>query len=179
MKRLGVACREKIIDEIEQRYSGSNACLFIGLNKLGAFDVNLLRNDLRSMDTQIMLSKNTLIKRAMEKLGREEVDEFLNESTGMVFINSDAIAEACKKLVDFSKEKEGAITVKGGYLDEKKLAESDVVNLAKLPPKPVLLGMAVSAIASPLTGFLSAMKQVPQKFVWAVEEIKKKKSEKE
>lgn len=176
MKRLGVVCREKIVDEIGDKFTKANACLFVGLNKLKAFDFNLLRNDLRKSDTSIMLSKNTLIQRAFTKAGKEDVEGFLQESTGVVFINTEDVVPVCKALVDFSKEKEGAIALRGGYLAERRLEEKDVESLAKLPPKNVLLGMAVSAIASPLTGFLSAMKQVPQKFVWALEEIKKKKS---
>ncbi len=176
MKKLGLICREKIVEEIEQGFSNSTACLFLGVNNLTAFDFNMLRNDLHKSDTRILLSKNTLIKRAFQKLGREDVDTFLHDSTGVVFVQGEDIALTCKALVDFSKEKENAVVVRGGYIQERKLDENDITNLASLPPKNILLGMAVSAIASPLTGFLAALNQIPQKFVWALEEIKKKKS---
>ena len=48
-----------------------------------------------------------------------------------------------------------------------------ITDLAKLPPKEVLLGMAVSGIASPLTGFISTMNQMMLNFLWTVEEIRK------
>jgi len=50
--------------------------------------------------------------------------------------------------------------------------------LAKLPSKEVLLGMAVSALAAPLSGFANVLNQVILKFVWAIEEIKKTKDKK-
>ncbi|HDN86010.1 MAG TPA: hypothetical protein ENG49_02170 [Candidatus Omnitrophica bacterium] len=66
--------------------------------------------------------------------------------------------------------------LKGGYLKEKRVEESQILELAKLPPRDILLGMAVMSLASPLTGFLNSLNQVILKFVWVVEELKKKKS---
>ena len=177
MKRLGLLCRERMVDEVKEGYSDSKACFFIGFNKLDAFSLNLLRNDLGKMNARILLSKNTIIKKALAGIGKDDVDDFLNGSTSLVFIYDDDIVAPCKKLVDFSKEKEGALIFKGGYLQEKRIGEEDIIALSKMPSRKVLLGMAVAALASPLTGFLGALKQIPQRFLWVVEEIKKKKSE--
>jgi large subunit ribosomal protein L10 len=117
-----------------------------------------------------------LVKRAFGDLEISDTAEFLTEETGIVFVHDKDIVRAAKVLVDFSKENEN-FQVKGGLLKGEKLDASAFNALAKLPPKEVLLGMAVGAMASPLTGFLTSLKQVILKFVWAVEEIKKNKGQ--
>jgi len=177
MKRLGLVCRERMVEEIKEGYADAKACLFVGFNKLNAFSLNLLRNNLRKINVCILLSKNTMIKKALESIGKDDVDGFLKESTSLVFIYGEDIVKPFKTLVDFSTENEGTLVLKGGYLQEKKLDKNDIVNIAKLPSREVFLGIVVSAIASPLTGFLAALNQIPQRFLWVIEEIKKKKSE--
>lgn len=176
MKRIGLVYRERMVEEIKERYADASACLFVGFNKLNAFSLNLLRNELRKMNTRIVLSKNTMIKRALESLGKDDVDVFLNDSTILVFMYEEDIVKPFKTLVDFSKENEGTLMLKGGYLQEKKLKGDDILDIAKLPSREVLLAKAVSTIASPLTGFLAALNQIPQKLAWVIEEIRKKKS---
>ena len=121
MKRIGLVCRERMVEEIKEIYADANVCLFVGVNKLNAFSLNLLRNELKKMNTRIVLSKNTMIKRALESLGKDDVDVFLNDSTLLVFMSEEDIVKPFKTLVDFSKENEGTLVLKGGYLQEKKI----------------------------------------------------------
>jgi large subunit ribosomal protein L10 len=84
------------------------------------------------------------------------------------------MVKAAKALIDFSKENE-SLQLRGGVIKGQKLAAENIAALAKLPSKEMLLGMAVSGFASPITGFLTALNQVILKFVWVIEEIKNKK----
>lgn len=173
--KLGLVVREKLIGEILARAKDNNACFFVGFNKLEAFPYNCLRNDLRAADAIFFVTKNSLFKRAFEDLGWKDFNEFLQGETGVVFVYDKDVVKTCKILVDRTKENE-ALFLKGAFLGEGKLTATQVKALAKLPPKEVLIGMAVGGLAAPITGFLTVLNQVILKFVWALEEIKKKKS---
>ncbi|RKY33975.1 MAG: 50S ribosomal protein L10 [Candidatus Omnitrophota bacterium] len=175
-KKVGLLFRERIVEEIKTKISQSQGYLFIGFNKLKAFAFNQLRNELRKTNAIIFVSKNSLIKRALQEINVDDFNGFLKDSTGLVFIFDEDIVKVCKILVNFSKENENSMILKGGYLKEKRIEESQILELAKLPPRDILLGMAVMSLASPLTGFLNSLNQVILKFVWVVEELKKKKS---
>ena len=58
-----------------------------------------------------------------------------------------------------------------------KFGSKELASISKLPSRPVLLGMAVNCIASPLTSFANGLNQIILKFVWAIEEIRKKKEQ--
>ena len=176
MKKIGLLVRETIVDQVKQKAQDSNACIFLDFSKLPAFSVNLLRNDLADAGANMFVAKNTLLKKSFEDMGYSEFDELLDKETAVVFVQDIDVVKPCKILFDFSKENEN-LKLKGGFLKEKKISAKDVDAMAKLPSKEVLLGMAVRGIASPLSGFLSCLNQVITKFVWVIEDIKKKKEQ--
>ncbi len=174
-KKIGLLYREKMVEEIKDQYLRSQACVFIGFSKLKALAFNNLRIELRKLDTPVFVSKNSLFKKALVALDRKDFDNFFVESTGLVFIPDEDITIVCKTLVNFAKANEGCLILKGGYLKEKKLEGTDIAKIADLPSRNILLGMIVSGFASPLTGFLSSLNQIILKFLWVIEEIRKKK----
>ena len=176
-KRIGLITRERIVQEFKEKAKDTQGCLFVGLSKIGAFAINSLRNGLKDTGARIFVTKNSLFKRAIKDLDWQGVDEFFDSETGVVFIYDEDIVKSCKVLVDFTKENE-SLSLKGGFIKDKKITAKEINFLAKLPPKAILLGQAVSAIASPLTGFLSSLNQIILKFTWVVEEIKKTKDKK-
>jgi large subunit ribosomal protein L10 len=109
-------------------------------------------------------------------LGWEDLNGFLGQGTGIVFVYNKDIVKACKILVDFSKENEN-LQLRGGFLKTQKITPEELNALAKLPPKEILLGMVVNGFASPLMSFMSAMNNIILKFLWVVEEIKKTKTQ--
>ncbi len=175
MKRIGVVVREKIVDEIKENIKGSEGCFFINFNRVKAFSVSQLRNNLRVTGASVYVAKNSLLTRAFDDR-KETLNNLIGQETAVIFIHDKDIVKTCKALVDFAKENE-ILKINGGFIKDKLVTTDEVNALSKLPPKEVLLGMAVSGLASPLSGFISTLNQVILKFVWAIEEIKKKKPE--
>ena len=177
MKKIGLLVREDIISEVNDRASDISGCFFFSFNKVNASSFNRLRNDLRNTEARVFVAKNNLLQRAFDKLGWEDGESLSGTETAMVFSYGADVVNVCKVLVGFSKENE-FFQIKGGILKDKKVDSKEITALSKLPPREVVLGMALGAIASPLTGFLGALNQVIQKFVWAIEEVKKTKEQK-
>tara|TARA_B100000315_G_scaffold257534_1_gene306700 strand:+ start:1339 stop:1884 length:546 start_codon:yes stop_codon:yes gene_type:complete len=176
-KKVGLMTREKIISEIKERAQEAQACYFISFNKLPAYPFNVLRNDLAASNTKVFITKNSLFLKALSEIGWEDFDNLLEAETALVLVYDEDVVKPAKTLVDFSKEFE-SLKLKGGVIKDKKVGAKELIALAKLPSREVLLGTALSAISSPLTGFLSALNQIICKFVWVVEEIKKVKETK-
>jgi large subunit ribosomal protein L10 len=176
-KKIGVIARETMVAEVKEHIIVAQACFFIGFSRVQAFPFNTLRNNLREAGARVLITKNTLFKLALADIGQSVPDTFLEAETGVVFVNDEDVVKACKILVEFSQENE-FIALKGGLIKDRQLTAKELISIAKLPSKEVLMGMAVSAIASPLTGLLVVMNQMILKFVWVVEEIKKVKEKK-
>jgi len=177
MKRIGQVAREKIIEEIRADCKKSEGCFFISFNKVKAASISKLRNSLRVNASHVYVAKNALLQKAFDEVDKQGLVGFVNGETGVVFVYDKDIVKTCKALVDFAKENE-ILQLKGGFLKNRKVTTEEVTALAKLPSKEVLLGMAVGALAAPITGILSTFNQIILKFVWALEEVKKTKEKK-
>ncbi|MCM8824270.1 MAG: 50S ribosomal protein L10 [Candidatus Omnitrophica bacterium] len=173
MKRVGLIYREKIIELLLKEWDNTDTCLLVGFDKVKAFNLNQLRNELRKEKSKMFVSKKSLIARAFQDKGISCDSNLLAESKAIVFVSDDMV-KITKLLLDFSKENEG-FSLKGGFIKDKPLTFKQLEEIADLPSKEVLIGMAVMAIASPLTGFLGTMKNIILKFIWLIEELKKKK----
>ncbi len=173
MKRIGVVVREKIVDEIKESINQAEGCFFVNFNKVKALSISQLRNNLRTIKAKVYVAKNSLLTKAFDS-NRDNVAGFINGEPAVIFVHDKDIVKTAKALVDFAKENE-ILKIQGGLLDNKTLSSEEMSALAKLPPKEILLGMAVSGLASPITGFVSTLNQVILKFLWTVEEIKKNK----
>lgn len=177
MKKIGLLTREKIVEELKEKVTSAEGLFFISFNKVKAFSFNGLRNNLKDSKTSILVAKNSLFKKALSELGWENIEELLDAETGIVFVNDEDVVKPCKILVEFAKESE-TLQIKGGVIKDRKVTPKEIVALAKLPPKEVLLGMAVSAIAAPLSGFVNSLNQIILKFVWTISEVKEAKEKK-
>jgi len=175
MKKIGLLYREKIIEKITNSWSQKEARIFVNFSKISAFNFNILRNTLRKEGSFIFVSRNSLITRALASFVKDSINNFIDGSTGVVFVNYDDIVKISKILFDFSKENEGFI-LKGAVLGDKQLSFDELEKISKLPSREVLIAQAVMGIASPLTGFVATLNNILLKFLYLVEEIKNKKS---
>ncbi len=177
MKKIGLVIREKITRDLKDKLGETEGCFFIGFNKLDAFSFNRLRNDLKDAGAQVFITKNSIYERSFNALGWKDFQDLIQDETGMVLVYDKDVVKSCKILAEFKKESE-ALNIKGAIVNEKKISAQDIDSMAKLPSKEVLLGMAVSGLASPLSGMVNSLNQIILKFVWALEEVKKTKDKK-
>ena len=79
----------------------------------------------------------------------------------MTFVRGDAAA-AAKALRDFRRSTQNTLLeFKGGWMDGQALSPEDVDAIAQLPSKEVLVGRLVGMIASPLSGLVTALNNLP------------------
>lgn len=122
------------------------------------------------------MCKNTLFWIALgDAPFREEIKDSLRGSTGIVFGYDDPVV-AIKKTLEFS-EKNEKLKLKKGVVEGKVYSPQDLKEIAKLPPKNVLLGMLLGGMSSTLTKMAYALKAVNLKLLYALEALKNKKAQ--
>jgi len=132
-----------------------------------------LRRSLKKSNAEFVVTKNRLLKRALgEKL--PAIETLLEKPTATLFAYADEVAPL-KELLKFFKVMTFGKT-KGGLLGNTALTEEEVMRLATLPTKDVLLGKLVRQLNSPIQGLHYALQWNLNKFVWALEAVKNKKT---
>ncbi len=154
--------KEALVKEIETLAKKSASILIVGYQKMTVKELSTLRRNLRKNTSQFGVYKNTLVRRAAEKLGVKDVGltNALNGANGFIF-SSDAL-EISKLVVKFSKNNE-KLVLKGAIQDGKFIDAAQVKVLASLPGRQQLLSMLASALQGPIRKLAVAVKAVADK----------------
>jgi large subunit ribosomal protein L10 len=154
------------VDELKAKVESTSTAVVTEYRGMTVAQISTLRRQLRTLDADYKVFKNTLVRRAIEGTAVAPLDEFLEGPTAIAFVNGDVSAVA-KALRDFAKATP-TLVVKGGVLDGKTLTLSDLTALAELPPRDVLLARFAGLLASPLSTMAGLLKAIPQNLAYGL-----------
>lgn len=138
-------------------------------------EVTELRKQLRGVKAEYRIVKNTLAARAAEGTVLAGLKAHLKGPTGVVIGYDDPVLPT-KVLKDFigAEKREEKIKMTAGVLEGKLLQPADLVAVAKLPKKEVLIAMLLSAMQGPIRGVVYTLSAVLSKFVRVIAAIQDK-----
>ena len=149
------------IEEIKSMIQGCNGMVVVSYQGISVADDTQLRAKFRAENVQYKVLKNRLVQRALNELGIEGFDKYLEGSSAFAFANGDALA-AAKIVVEQGKTVK-ALKAKCGLMDGAFIDETVVTKLASIPSKEVLLAQLLGMLQSPISGFARAIQQVAEK----------------
>ena len=161
------------VKEIKELFTNSRASVFTEYRGLTVAQLKELRDRLRESDATYKVYKNTLVRIAAKEAGLS-IDDTLVGPVAIAFANSDAVS-AAKALNDFSVA-DKALILKGGVLGETVMSTDDIVALAKLPTREVLLAQIAGTIQSPLTKSAGLFQAFTRNAAYAFKALADKKS---
>ncbi|MDA8217314.1 MAG: 50S ribosomal protein L10 [Dehalococcoidales bacterium] len=145
------------VKEIADELANSQLAVLADYRGLTVAEIGQLRRQLREGETQLMVAKNTLIKRAAAQSGVESsVEQFLAGPTAVAFVHSRDIAKSAKALSTYARASK-VFAIKGGILGKRVLAADLVQQLADLPPREVLLARVVGGMQAPISGLVTVL----------------------
>ncbi len=173
MVKFGKTTRELLIKEITKEFKTEGGVIFSNFRNLNVEKISQLRRTLKSSSTRFKVVKNSMAKRALDKVGLKQLSEFTTEMCAVSLIAPDNI-DAIRQLVNFSKENE-AFKISGGFIEGQVLSLEKIKELASLPAKPELLSIALMRMKSPVYGFVNTLSGVMRGLVNVIEQLKLKK----
>ena len=132
-----------------------------------------LRTRLLDADTRFQVVKNTLTERAADQAGAATLKELLTGPTALVYVRGDA-AQAAKTLRDYGRQND-LLPFKGGLMGEQTLAPEQILAIAALPSRDVLIAQLVGVTASPITGLVRGLGALVGGLAVALGQIREKK----
>ncbi len=133
-----------------------------GEKGLSVAQVQELKHLLKSMHSQYLVIKKTLIDIALRDLKYDGVDVFgMEGAMGLVLGDDDPYAVA-KKIYEFSRKNQ-ALKFFGALLDGKFIDKEKFMEIAKMPSKEVLIGRLVGMLTYPMRGLAVALNEVAKK----------------
>ena len=155
-----------VVSEVRGRLDAASAVLLTEYRGLDVPALAELRRSLREAGGEYKIYKNTLVRLAVADMGVAGLDELLVGPTALTFVDDDAAAVA-KALRDFARDHE-ALVIKGGVLGTDFVGQAEIVALADLPPRDVLLARLAGGLQAPMQMFAGALQATLARFAHAV-----------
>ena len=151
--------KREIIAKLESAFKEASSVAFVGFTKLTVADASKLRAELAKAGVRYSVAKKTLLKRALTERGYEgEIPELPGEVA--VAWTADDVTAPTRGVYEFGKKLKGALTLLGGVFDDAFIGAEQAVAIATIPPVPVLRGMFVNVINSPIQGLVIALDKI-------------------
>ena len=166
--------KKALVADLNEKIAGSLAGVVVAYNGISVADDTKLRKELREAGVHYMVVKNTMLRRAAEKVGLNELDSVLEGSTALAVSAGDHVA-AAKILCEYA-EKNKSFEIKAGFVEGKVINKAEVEELAKMPPKEVLVAKVLGGLNAPITGFVGVLHANLRGLVCALNAIAEKQS---
>lgn len=168
--------KQAIVAELRDTLAQSQLAVVINYKGLTVAEITDLRNRLLPTGSVCKVTKNTLMRIAVEGNETwEPMTQFLSDSSAFMLIKDD-VGGALKAYQDFQRVSKKT-ELRGGVMEGRALSEADVKAIADLPSKEQLIAQIAGAINGVATKLAVSIDQVPASLARAIQAVADKDKE--
>jgi len=162
--------KSEIISEIKGLLESSSAVYLTDYHGINVEDISSLRNQFRNEGVRYRVYKNTLVKRALDEMGKyDKIADHLTGMVGFAFTTTNPIAPA--KIINKYFGDKDKLSLKACYVEGEYFDGSQLKTLATLPTKNELIASIMGSLNSPVSGIVGAINAVMRDLVSVVDQI--------
>ncbi len=151
----------EIIEKLKAGVKNAKSLVFVNFHGLNVSDTTALRRNLRNEGVSYAVTKKSLTKRVLAEEKFEGVEPELTGELAMAW-SEDLVAPA-RGIYAYQKKFPEAIRILGGVFEGRYMTKAEMEGIATIPETPVLRGMFVNIINSPIQRFAIALNEVAKK----------------
>lgn len=159
------------VEEVTKSLTSAKSAALLQYQGLTAGDVSNLRDKVRASGGRLEVVKNSLITRALAKIGIS-LPTVLTGPTAIAFSDNDEIAPL-KEIETVNKSKEKTFFKYGIYAG-KLLSAEDLTKFLSLPSKSALIAQLLGGLKNPLQRMVYAMRYNQTRLVLTLKAISEK-----
>ncbi|MFT7507464.1 MAG: large subunit ribosomal protein L10 [Acidimicrobiales bacterium] len=149
-----------ILSKLDGIKNDSESIVFVNFKGMEGNDVAAMRAKLREEGVGYFVAKKTLIARAFDGTFEGDMPELEGEIA--LAFSTDAIAPA-QNIKAFALEYKEQLAIAGGIFGGVYKNKEEMTEIASIPALPVLRGMFVNVINSPIQGIVLAINAIAEK----------------
>jgi large subunit ribosomal protein L10 len=165
-----LASKQQIVEELKGLLSEAEMALVLDFKGLSVKEMTDLRTRLQAANGVCKVTKNTLMRRAIDGDSTwANLDPLLSGTNAFVLVKGD-VGGAVKAIQAFQKESKKSET-KGGLFEGKLLSQADIKAIGDLPSKEVLMAQIAGAINAVATKVAVGINEVPSGLARALKQV--------
>ncbi len=154
------AKKQDILKKLDGVKTDSESIVFVKFSGMTVADTTAMRQKLREEGVGYFVAKKTLMKRAFDGAYEGAMPELEGEIA--VAYSADAIAPA-QNIKEFAGKYKENIAIAGGVFQGVYKDAAEMTEIASIPALPVLRGMFVNVINSPIQGLVLGLNAIADK----------------
>ena len=148
--------KAQIIDALQREFSNCSIGIMTDYRGLSNAEITALRRKVQASDGTYKVVKNTLARFAAERVERPELAASFEGPVAIAFGYGDII-QIARAVADHVQTSGTTVSIKAGFLPERVLTAEEVISLARLPSREVLLARVVGGMKSPIWGLVGVL----------------------
>ncbi|MDO8603092.1 MAG: 50S ribosomal protein L10 [Candidatus Omnitrophota bacterium] len=173
MAKIALETKKIMVKEIASRLNNAETLIVTRYKGLSAQDINDLRKELKRMTAEYLVVKDSMLKIALKDGTSSGIADFIQGEVGIAVHKNDP-SGISKALVKFSKDHE-FLKICGGFASGSILSSKDIIAIASLPSREVLLAKLANVLNSPIQGLAVSLNGIICKLLYALNAVKEKK----
>ncbi|MBU6228926.1 MAG: 50S ribosomal protein L10 [Cyanobacteria bacterium REEB459] len=162
--------KQAIVGELQALLKQTQLALVIDYQGLTVAEITDLRNRLRPKGAVCKITKNTLMRIAIEgDQAWQPMTEFLQGTSAFVLVEED-LGGAIKEYQAFQKDSKKTI-LRGGVMEGQALNEDQVKAITELPSREELMARLAGAIKAVPTRVAAGINAVPTQLAVGIKEV--------
>lgn len=158
---LTKAKKTEVTKELESLLSKVPSAVFVNFHGLPVAETTILRRKLRDAGVGLKVAKKTLIARALS--ARTLTGDMPAMPGEIAVAFGDDLLAPAREVHAFATEHKGKIKIVGGIFDGKYMAEAEMLSVATIPSREVLLSQIAYLLKSPIQRLAIAVNEVSKK----------------
>ncbi len=154
------AKKTDILEKLDGIKKEADSIVFVNFKGFGGQDTTAMRAKLREEGVGFFVAKKTLIKRSFDGTYTGEMPALDGEIA--VAYSTDAIAPA-QNIKEFASKYKESLAIVGGVFQGVYKSKAEMIEIASIPALPVLRGMFVNVINSPIQGLAIVLNAIAEK----------------
>ena len=156
-----LAQKQSDIAELKEKFEKSKLIILTDYRGINVEDITKIRADLRKANCEYQVAKNTTLKFAAKEADLEGLAELFEGPTAITFSYDDYV-EPAKVLYNYAKDSE-FYKIKGGVMDGKVISVDEILKLAKLPSREMLLTQLATVLLANIRNLAVVLDQTREK----------------
>ncbi len=158
-----------VVAHVREKLEKSDAAIITEYRGMTVTALAGLRLSLREIGAEYHIYKNTLARFAAREAGATGLENLLVGPTAITFVHGD-VAAAAKALKDYAKTNP-LLVIRGGVVGSVTLSASDIVVLADLPSRDVMLANFAGLLQAPLVKTAGLLQALPRNMAYGLKAL--------
>ena len=146
--------KTELLNKYKEILKNKTGYFLVNSDKTDTVTVSKLKMELKNVNANYTVLKNTLFKVSLQDSDQPLEIQEIDGPTAIIYFDEDPTAPA--KLIKEMQKETDLLNAKSGVYEGQFLTEQEVMQLAEIPTKEVLLAQLVGTLNAPLSGFVNA-----------------------